>query len=116
MPHSWTSALFKKFQARYGAKWVASIDGIEKLAVDEWSNVLAGMKGEDIARGLESWTEEWPPSAHEFKRACKQYATAAHRPFDKSKALEKLPDPEVGKTALSTMCKSLGIKGRNSSE
>ena len=35
MPRHWISSLFKKFQARYGTKWVACIEGIEKEAIKE---------------------------------------------------------------------------------
>lgn len=70
LPKHWISALFKKWQARYGHKWVSAIDGIEELAVNEWAQVLEGITGEQIAYGLELWEESWPPSAPEFKAAC----------------------------------------------
>lgn len=106
-PKAWVSALFIKFQARYGAKWTASIEGIEDEATSEWALQLSGLTGEDIARGLAAWSDEWPPSAPEFKKACRQYVTAAHRPFDKSKALEHKPDPEKAKEAIDEMRRRL---------
>ena len=70
LPIHWTAELFKKFQARYGHKWVSAMDGIEKVAVKEWSEQLAGITGEQIAFGLDNWNEDWPPSSVEFKKCC----------------------------------------------
>jgi hypothetical protein len=70
LPKSWISALFQKFQARYGYKFTGSIEGIEKIAVDEWAIGLAGLTGEQIADGLERWKEPWPPALYEFHDAC----------------------------------------------
>lgn len=70
LPKYWISALFKKFDARYPHKWASGIEGNEKIAVEEWSQVLAGLTGEDIKRGLENWKGDWPPSAEEFRKAC----------------------------------------------
>jgi len=70
IPTSWVSALFKRFQARYGHRWVSAIDGIEEVAVEEWRNRLSGVTGEQIKHGLESWDGDWPPSSEEFKKAC----------------------------------------------
>lgn len=69
-PKSWVSALFKKIQARYGHKWTSCIDGIEDIAVAEWSETLGGLTGEQIKHGLDTWNGDWPPSAPEFKNAC----------------------------------------------
>jgi len=71
LPNHWISALFKKFQARYGHKWTSAIEGIEETAVNEWSVGLSGVTGDEIRKGLEVWTESWPPSLPEFKVACK---------------------------------------------
>lgn len=46
------------------------MEGIEETAVQEWSNELAGLTGDDIQRGLEAWRERWPPSLPEFRAAC----------------------------------------------
>ena len=67
---SWVSAIFKRLQARYGHKWTSTIDGIEEVAVNEWSARLSGLTGEEIKRGLNEWSGEWPPSADEFRDAC----------------------------------------------
>lgn len=71
------SALFKKFQALYGHKWMAAIDGIEKLAVDEWARELAGLSGDAIRAGLDAWDSDWPPSAPEFARLCRDRVCGA---------------------------------------
>jgi hypothetical protein len=70
LPKAWVSALFKKFQARYGHKWTTAIEGIEEIAVNEWAEGLSGVTGEQIKRGLSEWAEAWPPSMGEFKAAC----------------------------------------------
>lgn len=66
----WVSGIFKKFQARYGHKWVSALEWIEEIAVQEWSIGLAGLSNDDIKRGLDSWAENWPPSLPEFRAAC----------------------------------------------
>lgn len=70
LPRHWVAALFKKLQAKYLHKWVSAIEGIEEQVVDEWSRGLAGLSGDDIKRGLDSWSEPWPPSLPEFRAAC----------------------------------------------
>ena len=70
LPLSWVSALFKKLQARYGHKWSTCIEGIEEMAVTEWSQGLAGLTGEQIKKGLDNLTDGWPPSLPEFRAAC----------------------------------------------
>lgn len=80
MPKVWVAGLFKKFQARYGSKWISAIDGIEEVAVAEWSEGLAGLSPEQIKRGLDSWQGVWPPSLPEFRAACegRQVGLNAH--------------------------------------
>lgn len=70
LPIEWISALFKRFQVRYGHKFTSSIDGLEVIAVAEWANGLAGVTGKQIKRGLENWKGPWPPSLPEFREAC----------------------------------------------
>lgn len=71
LPEHWVSAIFKKFQARYLHKWTSAIDGIELVAVREWSKELAGMTGNEIQRGLDEWKGDWPPTSLEFAAACR---------------------------------------------
>lgn len=70
LPKHWVSALFKKFQARYLHRWTSAIDGIEEVSVDEWGRKLAGLTGDQIRHGLDSWSGEWPPTADEFRDCC----------------------------------------------
>ena len=70
LPINWISALFLKFQRRYPHKWSSAIDGDEAGTAQEWAEYLAGLTGEQIKHGLESWQEDWPPSAIEFRRVC----------------------------------------------
>lgn len=70
MSSVWVLAIFKKFQARYLHKWTSAIEGIEEEAMREWSQVLAGLTGEQVKHGFDSWSEAWPPSADEFRAAC----------------------------------------------
>lgn len=81
-------AIFEKFQARYTHKWTAAIEGIEEIAINEWSEQLSGLSGEDIKYGLDNWKEDWPPSAPEFKKACTRIASACHREFAPDRLLE----------------------------
>lgn len=77
-------------------KWTSAIEGIEEVAVKEWSEGLAGMDGEQIKRGLEEWDSDWPPSLDEFKNACVgkkvngfglDYTPEYHRPQRKQERL-----------------------------
>ncbi len=93
-PISGISGLFKRFQARYGTRWVASIEGIEDIAVKEWSDGLSGLSGRDIKRGLDNLSDEWPPSLPQFKSACivkKQIKNPAHKEYI------ELPKPRITK-------------------
>jgi hypothetical protein len=73
----WIAALFKKLQARYGHKWTSAIEGIERLAVREWSQGLAGCTADQIKHGLDTWNNAWPPSLPEFQQACTGYQDPA---------------------------------------
>lgn len=68
----WVLALFKKFQARYLLKWTSAIQGIEGAAMKEWGQILAGLDGDDIKRGLDKMNSEWTPTAYEFRELCKK--------------------------------------------
>lgn len=117
MPQHWITELFKKFQARYIHKWVSAIQGIEEQAVKEWSEQLSGLTGDEIKRGLDEWTEDWPPSAPEFVKCCKgkggsrQHNTAAHKEYiPRGRQLTKKCDPDKAKSALDEMKKTVGLK------
>ncbi|MEW6647826.1 MAG: hypothetical protein AB1450_11545 [Pseudomonadota bacterium] len=82
----WVDALFAKLGARYGHKWISafpSADAID-LAKAEWGARLAGISGEEIRRGLDTWRNEWPPSVDEFRNACRPATIASHAPAPKA--------------------------------
>jgi len=93
------------------------MQGIEKLALTEWSEQLADLSGEQIKNGLDKWKEDWPPSAPEFRRCCLnqsddedwRHKGAAYKWFDKSKALPHKCSDEVAQSSLAEMKKKLGI-------
>lgn len=70
------------------------MDGIEDVAVREWSNELAGLTPAQIEHGLASWDSEWPPSSPEFRYCClggkPLHRTGAHKFFPKA-----LPKPKA---------------------
>jgi hypothetical protein len=109
LPIHWTSELFKKFQGRYGHKWTSAIEGIEKIAVKEWSEELDGVTGEQIAHGLKSWDEDWPPSAPEFRKCCLnktdrwEHKSGAYVEVDPRKLLRHKCNPETAQEALKQM-------------
>lgn len=111
---AWTTQLFKKFQARYGHKWVSAIQGIEELAVTEWSEQLAGLTGDQIKHGLDTWTEDWPPCAPEFRKCCLdqsdgdwKHKGGAYVEVDPRKLLRQKCDPDKAREALAKMRKGL---------
>jgi hypothetical protein len=113
LPIEWISALFKRFQARYGHKFQSAMEGIEELAVVEWSEGLAELTGAQIKNGLMSWDGDWPPSLPEFKAACLgvddwEHKGDAYKPFQKA-----LPAPLCKKEiaqAEREKLRKLGIK------
>lgn len=66
----WIAALFERFHARYGNRWVSAIEKIEKVAVSEWAKGLAGVTGEQIKNGLAKLDNHWPPTMTEFRDIC----------------------------------------------
>jgi len=56
---------------------MAAIDGIEEMAVGEWARELSGLTGEAIRAGLDAWDSDWPPSAPEFARLCRDLVAGA---------------------------------------
>ena len=48
----------------------------------EWGNALGGLTGDEVAHGLDSWREDWPPTMWEFFKACRPPAKASsHREY-----------------------------------
>ena len=46
------------------------MQGNEEYAVKVWGEGLTNISGEQIKRGLNALTGEWPPSMPEFKELC----------------------------------------------
>ena len=94
MNEKWVSALFSKFQVRYGHKWTSAMPSPEliRLGVCEWSEQLAGLTGEQVKKGLNSWSSDWPPSCTEFRSACLNKGGDLHK-FGAYKLFKKLPKP-----------------------
>lgn len=109
-PLTWVSALFKRFQAIYGQKFTSKIDGIEKLAVREWSIGLEGLNSLQIKSGLEKCLtkklepgeQDWPPTPAEFRAMClPEKAPHYHRDYV---ALPRPPqDPNMAERCLVQM-------------
>ncbi len=102
----WVLALFKKLQAIYLSKWTASLEGIEDTAVNEWSRVLSGLTGEQIKNGLDSLSDEWPPSAIGFRASCEgkavngfglDYTPEYHREVNRVRPENRLSSTERDK-------------------
>ena len=126
LPAHWVSALFKKFQVRYGHKFTTSIDGLESLAIDEWAKGLSGVTGEQIKHGLEVWAGEWPPSLAEFRDVCtgkskelnefglnyvpEVYRIPERRPEKLLSGPEREARLERGKVHLALLKQKMGIK------
>lgn len=72
------AAIFATFSRRYLHKWDSAIEGRAKDVAVEWSERLGGLTADDVKRGLESWTEDWPPSSEEFRKACLGQTTKAN--------------------------------------
>lgn len=100
---------------RFGHKWLSLIDDDDllDLAIADWRQQLGGLAETDLLYGLSVMDCEWPPSSTEFRRICDgreenwRHATAAYKPFDRSRALELKPNKEVAKAALSEIRNTL---------
>lgn len=90
-------------------KWTSSIEGIEELAINEWSDVLSGITGDQVKHGLNEWKEDWPPTAHQFRSACIgeqkdwKHKGQAYQLIDKSHMLENTASHETARSAIHRM-------------
>jgi hypothetical protein len=83
------------WQARYGIK----DDGV-------WESIIAQLDRDEVKRGLQhmlnDWTDSFPPTPAQFKAVAR--IPPAHRPFDRSKALEhQASDAETAKEHLAAL-------------
>ena len=115
LPINWITALFAKFQVRYGHKWFSQIDGVEEIAVNEWADYLHGLTGEQIKKGLDGWDGDWPPSAAEFKKACQDkkdefgigYIPECYRETKRERLIESDENKAKHKAAYESVMKGL---------
>lgn len=101
--------LFSRMQARYLHRWTSAFPTrqLVDLAIAEWMSVLNGLSVADFDRGLAQWGGEWPPSAMEFKTACRRpRCIAAHRPYHP--LLTPPRNPECARAAIDGMRAMLG--------
>lgn len=115
---SWVEAIRHKLHLRYGEAWVAQSDAFteEELVVD-WAEVLAGMTGEQIKWGLDTWAGDYPPNATQFRNKCqtvdadKKPLNASHHPAseitDKYLLAEKPAQESVAQAEIKNMRKIL---------
>lgn len=70
----------------YGHRWVSSYgDNAGGAAARTWASGLAGLAGEQIARGISGCmtsAEPWPPTLPEFRRLCLEIPTRAEVMLD----------------------------------
>jgi len=80
---------------------------MQRLAAVEWGERLGGLTPEQLARGLESWHGDWPPSVEELRTECLgkgkrwEHSSKAYQSFDrmlpKPKAKQKTVDENLAK-------------------
>ena len=89
------------------------MDGIEEMAVNEWSIGLSGLTGAQIKKGLTDWQEPWPPSLPEFRAACEGSSDWEHKSPAYVESYKALPRPLCKKEiadAQREKLRKLGIK------
>jgi hypothetical protein len=82
------------------------MEGLEEIAVNEWAQGLAGLTGDQIKNGLDSWKGEWPPSLPEFRSACIPVVEKIHKEYVKLPAPKT--NPEIVKAQIEAMRKIAG--------
>ena len=115
LDNSRLNRIFALMQANYGTRWVSQTGTGNALALSKsvWGRKLAGLTDEQIMTGLDNLPEDFPPTPMAFKKLCTAkpqgllHNTAAYKPFDKSRVLEKKPDAKTAKDALSEIKKLL---------
>lgn len=96
LPKSVTIRLFARFQVIYTHKWTSAVPAgkIYDLAVEEWSERLAGLTVEQIKNGIDNLPSEWMPTPLQFKDLCLgtnkdlTHASGAYKLFEKPKGIE----------------------------
>ena len=73
---------------------MACIEGREEFTVKEWAEGLAGLNGQQIKIGIDTFDGDWPPSLNEFKKACRGSKGRLHHGAAYQDA-PALPKPEI---------------------
>lgn len=72
MPLKAIKRLFAVLHARYGTKWESQVpQELLQVQMEQWQRILSKFEPKDIARGLDVWTDDWPPNVFEFEKACR---------------------------------------------
>ncbi len=82
------------------------MSGIEEIAVKEWSEALSGLTGEQIKKGLKSWSGEWPPSSQEFRMACEEEKTDKLGPGYRESRAERILESDQLKETRKILAKT----------
>lgn len=63
--------MFAVFHARYGTKWECQVPAeLLQVQMEQWQRILSKFTPQDVARGLDNWTADWPPNVFEFEKVC----------------------------------------------
>ena len=108
LDNSRLNRIFALMQANYGTRWVSQTGTGNALALSKsvWGRKLAGLTDEQIMTGLDNLPEDFPPTPMAFKKLCTAkpegflHNTAAYKPFDRSKAIERRGNPDLAKSAI----------------
>ena len=109
-------------QVRYTHRWLSALPSNELvvLAMEDWSEQLAGLTADQIKAGFDRLDSEYPPSPVEFRRLClnaqdKEHNTAAYRVnfterriTRKDRLIEKKFGKDYGRGQLRKMKEMLG--------
>lgn len=88
----WVDRLFERLTLAYGVAFLRQWDGIDVAEVKRfWADDLDGLSAERIAYGLANLSPDKPPTAQQFRHACRrapekpQAALPAPRPTEADK-------------------------------
>lgn len=87
LPPAWVDKIFQKLTGRFGNQFVDKFSRVDAKgndaglinAKEAWGEMLGGLSGDDLKRGLMA-EYKFPPSCDEFKIACRSITAADGRP------------------------------------
>lgn len=110
-------------QARFTHAWTSALPTreLQLLALEDWSEQLAGLTAEQIAHGFDVMACEYPPTATKFREYCTgqgsdgKHNTAAYRVnfthqriTRQDRMIEKKQDKTKGREALKEIREKMG--------